>query len=122
MSRKRTHDGPRPRRSPTRTLADASDVFVEKLDIPDLPERIPERLAEALCRRVEALLYQLDRAAHERWRKPLEVRLVRDTHRAVLTAYELGVSESEVYYARFRELVTALGYERTDVGFSKPLE
>lgn len=119
MSRKRNQDGPRPRRSPTRTVADASDVFAEDLDIPELPERIPDRLTEAVQRRVEALLYQLDRAGHERWLKPLEVRLVRDAHRAVLTAYELGLSEGEVYYARFRELVEALGYERTDVGFRK---
>ena len=119
MSRKRSEDEPRPRRSPTRTVADASDVFAETLDIPTLPDRVPDRLAAAIERRVEALLYQLDRAAHERWIMPLEVRIVRDAHRAVLTAYELGLTEGEVYYARFRDLVAALGYERTDIGFRK---
>ncbi len=96
MSRKRNQDEPRPRRSPTRTVADASDVFAEDLDIPDLPAKIPDRLSDAIRRRVEALLYQLDRAAHEQWLKPLEVRLVRDAHRAVLTA---GTGDECGYYS-----------------------
>ena len=119
MARKKSEDEPRPRRSPTRTVADASDVFADDLHIPSLPNRVPDRLAAAIGRRVEALLYQLERAEHERWVMPLEIRIVRDAHRAVLTAYELGLSDGEVYYARFRDLVEALGYERTDVGFRK---
>ena len=31
-----------------------------------------------------------------------------------------SIPEGEVFYARFRELVKELGYERTDVGFSLP--
>jgi len=119
VSRKRSHNGPRPRRSPTTTLKDASEAFAETLHIPELPDHIPDRLSHAVARRTEALLYELERAAHEHWVKPLEVRLVRDAHRAVLTAYELGLSDGEVYYARFRKLVEALGYERTDVGFRR---
>ncbi len=119
MSKRHHHDQPRPRLSPTTTLADASDDFMAQLEIPDLPGQLPERLTEALGRRVDALLYQLERARHERWIDPLEVRLVRDAHCAVVTAWELGLHDGEVHYARFRDLVEALGYERTDVGFRK---
>ncbi len=111
---------PKERLSPTSTFAHLSDEFIDALSIPELPDNIPERLAEAVRRRVNALLYALKVAKKERYVPALEIRLVRDAHRAVLTAYELNMSDGEVFYASFRKLVEELGYERTDVGFSKP--
>jgi hypothetical protein len=49
----------------------------------------------------------------------LELRLVRDAHRAVLTAYELGLADAEALYGDFRKLVEELGYERTEVGYRR---
>ncbi len=97
-----------------------SNDYISDLNLPELPGKIPDRLASALRSRIEALLYHLDQAKADRYIPPLEIRLVRDAHRAVLTACELGLSDGEVYYARFRELVKELGYERTEVGFSLP--
>ena len=120
MSRRKDDSSPRPRRSPTQTVSDVSNAHMVELNLPSLPSRIPDRLATALRCRVEALLYELEQAKRARYIAPLEIRLVRDTHRAVLTACELGLSEGEVFYARFRDLVEAMGYERTEVGFSLP--
>jgi len=100
-------------------VADISNDHMEGLNLPELPKQLPDRLVNALRTRVKALLYELEQAARTRYVPPLEIRLVRDAHRAVLTACELGISEGEVYYARFRELVEELGYERTDVGFDR---
>jgi hypothetical protein len=119
MSRKKDPSRPKVRFSPTKTVANLSDDFVEGLTIPELPEQIPQRLETALRRRVAAYLYQLREAKKAQYVPALEIRLLRDAHRAVLTAYELGLSESDVYYAEFRRLVEELGYERTDVGFKK---
>ena len=120
MTRKRDRSNPStPRLSPTNTVAHLTDDFIKAMNIPELPESIPERLAEAVRRRVQALLFCLQEAKRKRYVGALEVRLVRDAHRAVLTAYELGLAEGEVFYARFRDLVEALGYERTDIGFTK---
>jgi len=91
-----------------------------ELNLPDLPKKLPDRLVSALKARVEAFLYELERATRDRYIAPLEIRLVRDAHRAVLTTCELGLSEGEVYYARFRKVIEELGYERTAVGFDKP--
>jgi len=118
VSRRRDNNPERPRRSPTETVADASDIHMDDMNLPELPGRIPDRLASALESRVEALFYELQRAKRAGYIPPLEIRLVRDAHRAVLTACELGLPEGEVYYARFRALVEELGYERTDVGFT----
>lgn len=119
MSNKRERSQPRERLSPTNTVSDYSDDFIESLRIPQLPEQIPGRLEEAIRKRITALLYLLKEAKREQYVGTLEIRLVRDAHRAVLTAYELGISDSEVFYASFRQLVEELGYERTDVGFCK---
>jgi len=113
---------PRQRLSPTQTVSNASDGFVEDLNVPKLPDQIPARLADAIARRVNALLYRLREAEQERYVTALEVRLVRDAHRAVLTAYELGLADGEVFYASFRNLVEKLGYERTEVGYRKIYE
>jgi len=90
-----------------------------ELNLPELPAQIPDRLEKALQRRVDALLYELQQAGNARYIPPIEIRLVRDAHRAVLAACELGLSDGEVYYARFRELVRELGYERVAVGFER---
>jgi len=119
MANKRSRSQPRERLSPTNTVSDYSDDFIESLKLPQLPEQIPARLEEAIRKRVSALLYTLKEAKKERYVGTLEIRLVRDAHRAVLTAYELGITDSEVHYASFRQLVEELGYERTDVGFRK---
>ena len=116
---RRKDPGPRPRRSPTETVADVSSDHMDDLHLPELPRKIPDRLSKALHSRVEALLYQQEGARRARHIPPLEIRLVRDAHRAVLTACELGLSDGEVFYARFRELVEELGYERTEVGFRR---
>ncbi|HEY3355714.1 MAG TPA: hypothetical protein VGQ83_20855 [Polyangia bacterium] len=116
---KRDRPESRERRSPTATLGNYADDFIAGLDLPQLPEAIPQRLDEAVHARVNALLFQLREAKKEQWIKVLEVRLVRDAHRAVLTAYELGLGDAEVLYATFRRLVEDLGYESTDVGFTK---
>ena len=107
------------RLSPTQTVRNLSEDFVQSLDIPSLPTHLPQRLEEAINGRVDAWLYQLREAKKRRFVKAIEVRLVRDAHRAVLTAYELGLRNAETNYATFRELVEELGYERTDVGFAK---
>ncbi|HCP44543.1 MAG TPA: hypothetical protein DIU15_00675 [Deltaproteobacteria bacterium] len=122
MSRNRDESSPRPRRSPTQTVSDATDEHMAQMNLPELPPRIPDRLEKALRRRVDALLYELQQAGNDRYIPPLEIRLVRDAHRAVLTACELGLSDGEVYYARFRELVRTLGYQRVAVGFDRPNE
>jgi hypothetical protein len=117
MTKKHDRSEPRERRSPTATLSNYSDDFIADLDIPKLPDGIPQRLEEALRARVNALLFQLREAKKEQWVKVLEVRLVREAFRAVLTAHELALADSEVLYATFRHLVEDLGYESTDVGF-----
>lgn len=117
---KRDRSDPKVRLSPNATLAHLSDDFVAELNIPPLPESLPQRLADAMDRRVQALLYHLREARRREYVRALEIRLVRDTYRAVLTAYELDLPNCEVYYATFRQLVEDLGYQRVEVGFAKP--
>jgi hypothetical protein len=100
-------------------VAHLTDKMIEDLDIPRLPGNIPQRLEHAIQARVEAYLFQLREALRTRYVRPLEVRLLRDAHRAVLTACELEIHDAHVYYAKFRRLVESLGYERTEVGFHK---
>lgn len=119
MTRKDDVSERRPRRSPTQTVAHLTDDFVDGLHIPELPSQVPQRLRKAIKERSSALLFRLEEARTAKYHGPFEVRLVRDAHRAVLTACELGLPEGEVDYARFRELVAVLGYERTEVGFRK---
>jgi hypothetical protein len=119
MTRKRDRDPSVPRLSPTHTVARLTDDLIEEMNIPELPDSIPTRLADAVRRRVQALLYCLQEAKRRRYVGALEVRLVRDAHRAVLTAYELGLPDGEIFYAKFRDLVQDLGYERTDIGFTR---
>lgn len=118
MTRRHDSHEARERRSPDATLANTDD-FIADLNLPGLPEGIPQRLEEALHARVNALLFQLREAKKEQWVKVLEVRLVREAFRAVVTAHELRIPDSEVLYATFRRLVDELGYESTDVGFVK---
>ena len=118
MTRKHEHSEPRERRSPNATLTN-TDEFIADLNIPQLPEGIPQRLEEGLRARVNALLFQLREAKREQWVKVLEVRLVREAFRAVLTAHELAIGDADVLYATFRHLVDELGYDATDVGFVK---
>ena len=66
-----------------------------------------------------ALVFPENLAKNERYIKPLEVRLVRDALRAVLTAHELGLPDNEIIYAQFRHLVEELGYRSVDAGFVK---
>ena len=122
MSKKRDQSEPRQRLSPTATLAHLTDDLVEGLGIPGLPESVPQRLAEAIERRIAALLYQLREAKRRRYIRALEIRIVRDAYRAVLTAYELDLPDAETHYATFRRLVEELGYEPVEVGFRKPPE
>lgn len=119
MGRKRERSQPRVRLSPNETVAHLTDDFIQQLAIPALPERIPDRLSEALTRRVLAYLYHLREARQKRFIPAFEIRLVRDAQRAVHSAYELGLPDSEVHYATFRALVEELGYERTEVGFRR---
>jgi hypothetical protein len=121
MTKKHDRPEPRERRSPTETLTSYGDEFIADLNLPQLPDGIPQRLEEALRARVNAFLFQLREAKREQWVKVLEVRLLRDAYRAVLTAYELGLDDSEVLYATFRHLIADLGYDSTDVGFVKRL-
>jgi len=88
-----------------------------ELGIPELPRGLPQRLEHALTRRIEALLYRLEQSVGRRHLRPLEVRLARDAHRAVLAGHELGVKDSEVHYARLRAVLAELGYERCEVGY-----
>lgn len=118
MSNKRDRE-PRERRSPDATVANVSDDFIEGLNIPELPEGIPSRLEDALRTRISSLLFHLREAKRERYVKVLEVRLVREAHRAVLTAHELHLHDADVLYATFRSLVQDLGYKSTDAGFTR---
>lgn len=111
---------PKERLSPTATVSHLTDDLIEQMGIPPPPDNIPQRMAEAIQRRTLALLYQLREAKRREYIKALEVRLVRDAYRAVLTAYELNVPDCESYYATFRQHVEALGYESVEVGFRKP--
>lgn len=120
MGKKRERTTSRERLSPTRTVAHLTDEFVEGLNIPPLPDKVPDRLASAVHERTEALLFHLEQARQKAYAYPFEVRLVRDTHRIVLTAWELGLPSAEVQYARFRQLADELGYERVSVGLHKP--
>jgi hypothetical protein len=119
MSRKNDKSNPRQRISPTETVAHLTDDFVESLDIPPLPDSIPARLENALRRRIMAFMHYLKSARKQRYVGALELRLVRDAHRAVLTAYELGLADAEALYGDFRKLVEELGYERTEVGYRR---
>ena len=119
MGSKRERSEPRQRRSPTETVSNYTDDFIEGLDLPTLPGKIPRRLEEALRVRIKALLYQLREAKAERYVQTIEIRLVREAMATVLTAHELGLSDSEALYAKFRRRVEALGYESTQVGFAK---
>ena len=119
MTKRRDRPEPRERRSPDATLANVTDDLMAGLNIPRLPEGIPQRLEEGLRARINALLFQLREAKREQWVKPLEVRLVREAFRAVLTAHELALADADVLYAAFRRLIEDLGYERADVGFVK---
>jgi hypothetical protein len=119
MGKKRDDTEPRPRLSPTATVEHLTEELVAELAIPPLPEGVPQRLADAIERRVQALLYRLREASTRRYVGALEIRLVRDAFRAVLTAYELRMPDAEAHYATFRKLVEELGYERVEVGFRK---
>jgi len=119
MTRKKEESQTRARLSPTATVAHLTDQLVDAMNIPALPDNVPSRLADAIRRRVQSLLFALKEARQQRYVGALEVRLVRDAFRAVLTAYELHLPEGEIFYAKFRELVEALGYERTEIGFRK---
>ena len=121
MGRKRDKSLPKERMSPTHTVANLTDDFMKDLNLPQLPEKIPARLEEALRKRVNSLLYQMRVATQERYVGAIELRIVRDAHRAVLTSYELGIHDSENYYATFRRLAEALGYERCEIGYRKQL-
>jgi hypothetical protein len=107
------------RASPTATVAHLTEDFMASLKIPPLPD-VPDRLAEAVTARVQLFLFHLREAKHQGHIKPFEVRLIRDALGAVLTAFELHVREAPEFYAEFHELVLALGYVRTDIGFMKP--
>ena len=119
MSSKRDRTEPRERRSPTETVGNYTDDFMKDLGLPTLPGKIPQRLEEALRTRIRALLYRLREAKAERYVQTIEIRLVRDALQSVLTAHELGLSDSEALYAEFRRLVEDLGFESTQVGFVK---
>jgi len=119
MSRRRRDNKPKARLSPTKSVAFLTDDFMDDLDIPELPDQIPRRLEEAIVTRMKALFYHLKEAKKSKYSRPFEIRLVRDAHRIVLTAYELDIAYSQIYYAEFKELVEALGYERTDAGYKK---
>ncbi len=121
MGRKRDRSLPKERMSPTHTVANLTDDFMEQLNLPQLPERIPARLEEALHKRINGLLYHMRVSTQERYVGAMELRLVRDAHRVVLTAYELGIKDSETYYATFRRLAEDLGYERCEIGYRKQL-
>ncbi len=118
MTRKHESHEARERRSPDATLTN-TDEFIADLNLPQLPEGIPQRLEEGLRARINALLFQLREAKKEQWVKPLEVRLIREAYGAVLAAHELALADADVLYASFRHLVQDLGYERVDVGFVK---
>ena len=120
MTKRGDRTDPKARISPVATLSHISDDFVAELNIPGLPESVSQRLADAMLRRIQALLYHLREAKHRQYVRALEIRLVREAYRAVLTAYELGLPDCEVHYGTFRQLVEDLGYERVEVGFAKP--
>lgn len=120
MGRKRDSIPPE-RLSPTQTVAHITDDFIEQLNIPGLPVQLPRRLEEAIKRRVAAYLYHLQQATQNRYIGAFELRLVRDAHKAVLTAHELNLRDSETDYASFRRLAEALGYERCEVGYRKKI-
>jgi hypothetical protein len=119
VPKRRDESEPRARLSPTATVEHLTDDLVAEFAIPPLPESVPQRLAEAIQRRVAAYLYQLREARRRQYVGALEIRLVRDAMRAVLTAYELGLPDCETHYATFRQLVEELGYEHVDVGFRR---
>lgn len=120
MSSKRERNEPRERRSPTATVSNYTDDFIEELGLPTLPGKLPKRLEDALRTRIKALFFRLREARTEKYVEAIEIRLVRDTMQSVLSAHELGLSDSEALYARFRRLVEDLGYVSTQVGFAKP--
>ncbi len=111
--------GSKPRFSPNETVMHLTDDFARDLEVPTLPDQIPARLADALRRRVQAYLFYLREARRERYVPAMEIRLIRDAQRAVLTAFELNLSEKEVFYAEFRQSLEALGYQRCEAGYRK---
>ncbi len=121
MSSKHSGSDTKVKASPIKTVAHLTDQFIEDLDLPPLPDS-PQRLADAVRDRINAHLFRLKESRRDRYHTPFEIRLVRDTHRIVLTAYELGLPDAEAHYAQFRELVEEMGYERTDVGYRRKPE
>ena len=122
MTKKRGETEPRERWSPIATVSNYADDFLAQLNIPGLPDGIPQRLEEALRARINAFLYHLREAKKEHYIRVLEIRLVREALSAVLTAYELGLSDAPVLYASFRHAVQDLGYESVDAGWVKRRE
>jgi hypothetical protein len=119
MSNKRPRTE-RQHRSPTETLANVTDELMASFNVPAIAGNIPQRLQDDLTARVEALLFALREAKQRQHVRALEIRLVRDTMQAVLAANELELKDAEVWYAEFRRLVEELGFQRTEVGFTKP--
>jgi hypothetical protein len=101
------------------TVAQLTDELIAALNIPSLPEGVPQRLEEALRARIDACLFHLRERRHDRLIPALEIRLVREAHSAVLTACELGLRDGKVYFATLRKLLEEMGYERTEVGFRR---
>lgn len=120
MSHKRSRTE-REHRSPTATVANMTDGLVASLNIPALSANVPQRLQDDLKARIDALLFALREARQRQYVRALEIRLVRDAMGAVLTAHELGLKDADVWWAELRHLAEDLGFERTDVGFMKPL-
>ncbi len=116
---RRTRGESKSRFNPNETVMHLTDDFARDLNVPALPERIPDRLADALRKRVQAYLYHLQKARGGRYAPAMEIRLIRDAQRAVLTAFELNLSDGEVIYAEFRRAVEALGYQRCEAGYRK---
>ena len=116
---RRTRGESKPRFNPNETVMHLTDDFARGLNVPALPDRIPDRLADALKRRVQAYIFHLQQASGGRYAPAMEIRLIRDAQRAVLTAFELNLPDREVTYAEFRRAVEALGYQRCEAGYRK---
>ncbi|MFC1754455.1 hypothetical protein ACFL96_13855 [Thermoproteota archaeon] len=107
------------RLSPTETLDNVTDNFLEtELHIPELSS-VPERLEQSIKSRTEQCLHYLKWMNSQDYATPYEVRLIVETRDMISTAKMLGINDADRYYAQFKNLVEDLGYERIDRGFKK---
>jgi len=107
----------RERLSPMRTVASAADLLVDPI-IPKTTS-LNRSLASRLDLRCDAALTALELSTVQRLAEGFEELLITTVQRTVLATFELGVTDADRQYSRFKEWVLELDYKRSEPGFTK---